>query len=69
MKLFYKHTQTENTMLKKNILFTLLLSTAVFATGCKDELEMPLTPEAGGEGTVPVTLAIGIADEQDGYNQ
>ena len=69
MKLFYKHTQTENTMLKKNILFTLLLSTAVFATGCKDELEMPLTPEAGGEGTVPVTFAIGIADEQDGYNQ
>ncbi len=56
-------------MLKKNILFTLLLSTAVFATGCKDELEMPLTPEAGGEGTVPVTFAIGIADEQDGYNQ
>jgi len=56
-------------MLKKNILFTLLLSTAVFATGCKDELEMPFTPEAGGEGTVPVTFAIGIADEQDGYNQ
>ncbi len=69
MKLFYKHTQTEDTMLKKNILFTLLLSTAVFATGCKDELEMPLTPETGGEGTVPVTFAIGIADEQDGYNQ
>ena len=69
MKLFYKHTQTEDTMLKKNILFTLLLSTVVFATGCKDELEMPLTPETGGEGTVPVTFAIGIADEQDGYNQ
>ena len=66
MKLFYKHTQTEDTMLKKNILFTLLLSTAVFATGCKDELEITPTPDLNpNESTV--TFQIGVEDSRDAY--
>ena len=66
MKLFYKHTQTEDTMLKKNILFTLLLSTAVFATGCKDELEITPTPDLNPNESI-VTFQIGVEDSRDAY--